>query len=226
MGPCIKFALMAIIWSGSASVLAQKRVQLLKNDVVPGAEWQKAMPESLGYSSKKLEALRQWVGTQDTASMMVVVQGRVVFYYGDVTHPSKIASARKSVLGMLYGKYVQNGAIDLDKTVKQLGLDDKEAFLPIEETATLRQLLAALSGVYLPTSSFERRAIFRRECRKHPERTTFTAIGTLMRPGPPLRSSPVRIATTPAAAVRSSACNAGLSTFAAGEGTRSADQMA
>lgn len=127
---------------------------MLKGDAVPGAEWQTALPESLGYSSKKLEVLRQWVSTQDTASMMVVVQGRVVFSYGDVTHPSKIASARKSVLSMLYGKYVQNGTIDLDMTVKQLGLDDKAAFLPIEETATLRQLLAARSGVYLPTDSF------------------------------------------------------------------------
>ncbi len=150
----MKFALMVIIWSGAASVLAQKRLELLKDDVVPGAAWQNTTPESLGYSSKRLDVLRQWVSTQDTASMMVVVQGRVVFSYGDVTHPSKIASARKSVLGMLYGKYVHDGSIDLDKTVEQLGLEDKQPFLPIEKTATLRQLLAARSGVYLPTSSF------------------------------------------------------------------------
>src|SRR4051794_39874301 len=150
----MKFALMVIVWSGTASVLAQKRLELLKDDVVPAAEWQKATPESLGYSSKRLEVLRQWASTQDTASMMVVVRGRVVFSCGDVTHPSKIASARKSVLSMLYGKYVQNGSIDLDRSVKQLGLDVKEAFLPIEEVATSRQLLAAGSGVYLPTSSF------------------------------------------------------------------------
>ena len=157
MSPRINLALLVVVWSGIVSVLAQKRVELLKGSVVPGAEWQKTTPESLGYSSKKIEVLREWVKTQDTASMMVVVQGRVVFSYGDVTHPSKIASARKSVLSMLYGKYVHNGTINLDKTVKQLGLDDKEPFLPLEETATLRQLLAARSGVYLPTSSFGQR---------------------------------------------------------------------
>jgi CubicO group peptidase (beta-lactamase class C family) len=147
-------ALTVIFLYGIPSLSAQGRVALLKDDVVPGAEWQRTVPESVGYSTKKLAVLRQWVSTQDTASMLVVVQGRVVFSYGDVTHSSKIASARKSVLSMLYGRYVANGKIDLDKTVKQLGLEDLQPFLPIEETATLRQLLAARSGIYLPTSSF------------------------------------------------------------------------
>ncbi len=152
-----KIALTVIVWSGTASISAQKKVELLKDDVVPRAEWQKEVPESLGYSDKKLDVLRHWVSTQDTMSMMVVVQGRVIFAYGDVTHPSKVASVRKSVLSMLYGRYVENGTIDLDRTVKQLGLNDQQPFLPIEETATLRQLLAARSGVYLPTSSFGQR---------------------------------------------------------------------
>ena len=100
-------------------------------DVVPGADWVHTSPESVGYSSAKLEALRAWVKTQDTTSMMVVVQGRVIFSYGDVSHTSKVASVRKSVLGMLYGKYLADDTIGLDKTVKQLGLDDKDPFLPM-----------------------------------------------------------------------------------------------
>ena len=44
---------------------------------------------------------------------------------------------------MLYGKSVIAGTVDLDKTVKQLELDDVQPFLPIEEHATLRQLLTA-----------------------------------------------------------------------------------
>ncbi|MDQ2842769.1 MAG: beta-lactamase family protein [Acidobacteriota bacterium] len=126
----------------------------LRDDVVPGTDWQKAAPESLGYASKGLEALRGWLKQQDTSSMILVVQGRVIFSYGDVSHTSKIASARKSVLSMLYGNYVASGKIDLDKTVAQLGLRDKQPFLPIEENATLRQLLASRSGIYLPTGSF------------------------------------------------------------------------
>ena len=223
----LKFALTVTVWSGLVSILAQKKVELLKDDVVPEAEWKKATPESLGYSSKKLDVLREWVSTQDTASMMVIVQGRVVFSYGDVSHASKIASARKSVLSMLYGKYVQNGTIDLDKTVKQLGLDDKEAFLPIEKTATLRQLLAARSGVYLPTSSFGQKGL------------SSTARVRSARSALPLQQLGLQCCRSrlretnsseylrrPAAGFCSSAWDARLSTFPAGEGTRSTDQMA
>ncbi len=138
-------------------------------DVVPGAEWQQVAPESVGYSSAMFEALREWVKTQDTTSMMVVVQGRVIFSYGDVTRTSKVASVRKSILGMLYGKYVFDNTIDIDKTVKQLGLDDKQPFIPMEEKATLVQLLASRSGIYLPA-------------REHPETLSPSDQGRYMPP--------------------------------------------
>ena len=55
---------------------------------------------------------------------------------------------RKSVLGMLYGKYVRDGKVDLQKTVVQLKLQDRSPFLPIEENATLEMLLMSRSGIY------------------------------------------------------------------------------
>ena len=122
---------------------------------VPGAEWESAKPESMGYSSARLEALRAWLKTQQTASMMVIVHGKVIFEYGDIKLTSKVASVRKSVLAMLYGNYVFSGKIDLDKTVKELGLADKEPFLPIEEHATLEQLITARSGIYLASGNGE-----------------------------------------------------------------------
>jgi CubicO group peptidase (beta-lactamase class C family) len=138
---------------GLAIPLSARSSARIVGDVVPGAEWQQTSPESVSYSSPKLEAMRAWVKTQATSSMMVIVQGRVIFSYGDVSHTSKIASVRKSVLGLLYGNYAAGGKIDLSKTVKQLGLDDKTPFLPIEEHATLEQLLAARSGIYIPTDN-------------------------------------------------------------------------
>ena len=87
--------------------------------------------------------------------MMVVVHGKVIFEYGDLSLTSKVASVRKSVLSMLYGNYVVGGKIDTSKTVKELGLDDKQPFLPIEEHATLEQLLAARSGIYLASGNRE-----------------------------------------------------------------------
>jgi CubicO group peptidase (beta-lactamase class C family) len=137
----------------TATSLAQTPAPEADVTRVPGAEWERAKPESMGYSSARLEALRSWLKTQQTAAMMVVVHGKVIFEYGDLSLTSKVASVRKSVLGMLYGNYVFNGKIDLDKTVKELGLDDKQPFLPIEEHATLEQLLTSRSGIYIANGS-------------------------------------------------------------------------
>lgn len=122
----------------------------ISGDVYPGAAWEEVKPEAVGYSSAKLEALRAWVKTQDTASMMVVVQGRVIFSYGDASHTSKVASVRKSVLDMLYGKYIFNNTVDINKNVKDLDLKDEQLFVGMEEHATLEQLMAARSCIYLP----------------------------------------------------------------------------
>ena len=52
-----------------------------------------------------------------------------------------------------------NGTIDLDATVKQLGLDDVQPFQQIEERATLLHLLTARSGIYLPAGNAELEAL-------------------------------------------------------------------
>ncbi len=112
----------------------------------PATDWVKIKPEQAGYSSEKLEVLRAWLKTQDTTAMHVSVGGRVVFEYGDLKRVSKVASVRKSILAMLYGKYFADGKIDLDRTVEQIGLNDVEPFLDIEKPATLYNLLTARSG--------------------------------------------------------------------------------
>ncbi len=121
----------------------------------PGASWETLAPEAAGFSSARLDALGAWLKTQRTTAMLVCVHGRIVFSYGDVAHVSKIASVRKSVLAMLYGNYVAKGVVDTSRTVKQLGLDDVQPFLPIEEHATLEHLLTARSGIYLPAGNDE-----------------------------------------------------------------------
>ncbi len=119
----------------------------------PGTDWERAKPESEGYSSARLEALRIWLKTQHTTAILVSVHGKVIFEYGDLQRVSIVASVRKSILAMLYGNYVFDGTIDLSKTVKELGLDDVQKFLPIEKNATLEQLLTARSGIYIPSSN-------------------------------------------------------------------------
>ncbi len=113
------------------------------------ANWEHASPESQGYSTPRLEAVKAWLKTEPTTAMMVIVNGKVIFEYGDVARVSKIASVRKSVLSMLMGNYVTAGKIDTGKTVEELGLQDKEPFLPLEKRATLEQLMTARSAIYM-----------------------------------------------------------------------------
>ncbi|HWJ54650.1 MAG TPA: serine hydrolase [Vicinamibacterales bacterium] len=120
---------------------------------VPGATWTAVKPESIGYSSPRLESLRSWLKTLDTKAMLIVVHGQVIFEYGDLAHASKVASVRKSVLSMLYGPYILSGRIDPRKTVVEMGLEEAEPFLPLERNATLEHLLTARSGIYLKSGN-------------------------------------------------------------------------
>jgi len=117
----------------------------------PGANWETVNRESISYSSLRLDALTALLKAEHTTAMLVAVHGKIIFQYGDVSYVSQIASVRKSVLSMLYGNYVETGKIDLQKTVKDIGLTDVHPFLPIEERATLEQLLAGRSGIYIAT---------------------------------------------------------------------------
>ena len=149
----MRLLIVSICLTSSVYGVAQIEPPEATSEIVPGVQWAVGKPESLGFSSPRLEALRAWVKTQNTSSMMVVVRGRVIFSYGDVGHSSRVFSVRKSILGMLYGNYVASGKIDLMKTVKELGIVDKQPLLPVEESATLQQIMASRSGVYHPTGS-------------------------------------------------------------------------
>jgi CubicO group peptidase (beta-lactamase class C family) len=85
--------------------------------------------------------------------MTIVADGRMLFTYGDVAHVSYLASGRKSILALLYGKYVKEGTIRLDATLSELHLTDAGGLLPRELDATILHLLTARSGVYHPPSN-------------------------------------------------------------------------
>ena len=129
--------------------------------VFPGDDWETTTPESRGYDSAKLEVVRKTLASSyNTTSLMVAVGGKVIFSYGDITENVKIASCRKSLLSTLYGKYVENGTIDLDLTLRELGVDEAEdswggslnwdggKLLDSEKDATIKDLLTARSGCF------------------------------------------------------------------------------
>lgn len=110
--------------------------------------------EKVGYDSKKFKKINRFIiDSLNTTGLMVVVDGKILFDYGDTEELSYIASCRKSILSMMYGKYVENKTIDLDKTLGDLGFDDIQGLLPIEKKATIRHIVTARSGVYHPASN-------------------------------------------------------------------------
>lgn len=120
--------------------------------IAAGRHWQQvASPEELGWSTDSLKAARQFSETLDTAAVMIVQDGIVVEQWGPTALPLMCHSVRKSLLSALYGPHVASGQIDLDQTLKQLGIDDNEPSLTdTERQATIRDLLKARSGVYHP----------------------------------------------------------------------------
>jgi CubicO group peptidase (beta-lactamase class C family) len=80
--------------------------------------------------------------------MVVLYDGKVFYEYGDIQEVSYIASCRKSVLSMLYGKYVDDGTIDLKQDIGSLGIDEKDGLLPREKKATVKDIITSRSGVF------------------------------------------------------------------------------
>jgi CubicO group peptidase (beta-lactamase class C family) len=88
-----------------------------------------------------------------TTAFLVLDHGQVVLDHGATTAPTYLASARKSVLSVLYGPAVTDGTIRLGATLGELGIDDIGGLLPQERRATVRDLLTSSSGVYHPPAT-------------------------------------------------------------------------
>lgn len=140
---------------------------LSQAQVYPGKQWE-TDPKALSPVVQK--RISDYVHALDTTGFVIVKGGKIAYQYGNTKELSYLASSRKSVLSMLYGKYVKDGTIDLNKTVGDLGMDDNPVTTPapkgstagpttipglleIEKTAKVRDLIMARSGVYHPASN-------------------------------------------------------------------------
>ena len=101
--------------------------------IYPGASWTRIdAPEYVGYSSADFDDLHEYIEGLNTTAVMAIVNGQVLFEHGPVDSLSYLASVRKSILAMLYGNYIEDGTIDLDWTLDELGMDDVQGLMPVE----------------------------------------------------------------------------------------------
>jgi CubicO group peptidase (beta-lactamase class C family) len=147
--------LLAVAAVGAAT-LGFRAEQAAPGMAFPGATWEGVAPAELaghGWSADGLKKTRDYIRNEsNTTGLVVVDRGRVVFTYGDIEELSYVASVRKSILAMLYGSWVENGTIKLDRTLADLGMDDIGGLSAGEKQATIEHLITARSGVFHPAS--------------------------------------------------------------------------
>jgi CubicO group peptidase (beta-lactamase class C family) len=140
-------ALAVIVWP-ARSIAQQIERPVGGPFVFPGKSWTRIPPESAGFSRRGLDSVAGLARRLSTSALMVVVGGRSLLEYGNVAETSYVASVRKSILSMLYGRYVEDGTIRLDRNLGELGITDRGGLLAQEREATVEDLLTARSGVY------------------------------------------------------------------------------
>lgn len=131
----------------AAATLAASSI--LPAQTVPANGWERVDPEARGWSRAGLARADAVADSIGTAAWMIVVDGAVVWQWGDVAARYRAHSVRKSLLDALYGVHVARGAIDTGTTLAELGIDEGGAPLgPLERDARLEHLLHSRSGVY------------------------------------------------------------------------------
>lgn len=123
--------------------------------VYPDKNWKTLQnPSALGWGeTERSNFTRYIIDSTNITGLMIIHKGQVVLEYGDIEENSYIASCRKSVLSMLYGKYVENGQINLNKTLSELKIEDHSPLLKTEKSATIKDIISARSGVFLSGSN-------------------------------------------------------------------------
>lgn len=125
----------------------------------PGKAWTVVAPETLGWSGEGLRAADEVAKTLGTDAYLVIHKGQIVHEFGECSRASNVHSVRKSILSILFGIYVDKGAIGLDRTLADLCIDDKDRLTDAEKSATVRQLLQARSGIYHPSAYWSKASL-------------------------------------------------------------------
>ncbi len=125
-------------------------------------------PETKGFSSEKLESLKNHLEESGSSSMIIMIEDAIIFEWGDTKKKHLIHSIRKAMLNSLYGIAIANGDIDTTATLKTLGIDDIDPLSDQELKASIADLLRSRSGVYHNAAAVNNAML-----RGRPERNTY-----------------------------------------------------
>lgn len=119
----------------------------------------KALPDYPVLPDTVKAALRGYINDpiqhySDDQQVVALWNEKIIFSYGNMTKLVNCHSARKSVMSLLIGIAKEKDYLSLDETLGDLGIDESNTPLSDQEKkATIRDLLMARSGVYLPAEA-------------------------------------------------------------------------
>lgn len=106
-------------------------------------------PSEKGFSAEKLDSLGLFLEEAGSSALMILVDGEIIYEWGQTEEKLLVHSIRKALLNALYGIYIGNGTIDTSLTLKELEIDDiPPALSELEKSATIADLLKSRSGIY------------------------------------------------------------------------------
>ncbi|WP_249414008.1 serine hydrolase domain-containing protein [Alteribacter keqinensis] len=116
----------------------------------PATTWEEyESPEEAGWDEDKLNEARAYFNSLNSTAGIAIYKGKVLFSWGDVASNTNAHSVRKSILSGMYGPYVEDGTIDLNSTMGELGIVDFPPLTTLENQAKIKHLMTSSSGVYL-----------------------------------------------------------------------------
>jgi hypothetical protein len=142
-----------LIWALAILIGGWWCVSFIRGRTIRGEPWDRwPDPESAGFSRAGLDGVRSLARELGTTALVVIVDGKLLLEHGDIKARGYMAGGRYSVAAMAFGRYLADGTIDLNRTLEELGIDDREGLLPTEKRATVEQILTCRSGVYHPSN--------------------------------------------------------------------------
>jgi CubicO group peptidase (beta-lactamase class C family) len=119
----------------------------------PDQQWLKYAQElDAGFSQSGLDSLQRQFKRLGSSAFMVVIDGKVALDWGETARRFTLTSARKSLMSAMIGIYAHKGKINLNNTLAELGIDEVQPLTETEKQAKVIDLLAARSGIYLPSA--------------------------------------------------------------------------